>query len=166
MVFLLRRPFRYIIIGVLIIVVGYSLLTFTGILRANPTTVIFSSIQLSPEAVVEGEEATLTITIKNYADKIHGVEFKINTESPLVKFYYPNNKSLIAEPEKVGKNYTTIYPVKVDMPPGSEGTVKLTVKPKIISGFAEYTYRIQFILYADKAPVDSKFIYIKVKSAS
>lgn len=166
MSFLIRRPFVYITAGIIIIVLGYFLLTFAGILKTSPSTIAFSSVSLNPESVVEGEDTTLTLTIKNYGNKVQEVELKINAESPLVKFYHPDNESLIAEPEKVGKNYTTIYPVKVDMFPGSEWEVELLVRSGLISGFAGYKYWIQLLLYADKAPADSKVLYLEVKSAA
>ncbi len=163
--FLIRRPFSYITVGAVIIVVAFLLFTYTGILRVAPSTVSISSAGLSPETTTEGQEAILTFKISNYADKSRRVEFKIRADSPKVKFYYYENNSLIMEPVRLGGNYTTTYPLLKYMAQGEDWGLRLLVKATLDPGDLSYKYRIRLEIYADATLTDSKTVQLEVKSA-
>jgi hypothetical protein len=153
MVFLVRRPFIFITVGVIIVFTSIALISYTGIFTTKPSSPQFSLLSFTPTEVNQGQNITLTIIIKNFSKEIQDVEFNINVTSSRVKFGYTD--SIMLEPTELGKWYIFKYPEKQRMAPDEEWTEILKVIASVPDQSEKYQYSVFFSLYSNGVLTDN-----------
>lgn len=160
MSFLLRRPFIFIVIGVIVIVM---VVAFTGVLTPKPSLPEFSSTTLQQPSITMGQNTTLTITIQNKAQGPKAVQLRIVYSSPQLQFYDKTNKTLSLSSSAVynSVNYTVTYPKTTVMLPNEQWILSIWIKG-LDPGTTSYTYTIYLELYSDNALSQRKSIQLTV----
>jgi len=164
---LLRRPFIYLLAASIVVIFVAVLVGYTGIFieRSPPTpdTPIFTQEpDLIPTRIRLEQEATLRITIRNYAKTLQHVSFRLNTTNPLVSFYHYGNGTLLGKAERKGQYYITTYPVEKALGKDESWSVTLTVKADLLAGDTASTYSIKLELYANGEIADEKTFLLEV----
>lgn len=161
MALLLRRPYIFITIGIIALVV---VIAYTGVLTPKPSLPEFSSVTLGQPSMTMGQNTTLTIVIDNKASNPKPVEFRIicTTGSEELRFYYKINGTLLPEPVWNGRNYTITYPKTRIMNAGEQWTIPLLVKG-VNPGEGDYTYTIYLEVYSENKLSQRKSIQLTVR---
>lgn len=159
MAFLVRKPFIFIIIGIVSLVL---IVQFSGVLRPKPPVEIAPS--LSASTISMNKNVTLTVVIENKGARSYSsVEFRIvgRFNSSQLRFYDGISGASLPEPVLTGSNYTITYPKTWPLDVGG----KLTI-PVIINGLdpriSSITYPIYLEVWADKALSDRKSVQLTV----
>ncbi|MFH0897763.1 MAG: hypothetical protein V1850_06950 [Candidatus Bathyarchaeota archaeon] len=157
MAFLIRRPFVYIIIGIVALVL---VIQFSGILNPKPTIAITTS--LSASSIKMNTNATLTVVIENKGSKQYSVEYHIvGTFASDQLQFYDKITSVVLTPSTTGNNYTINYSSPRKMNTGEQWTISVYVKglnPKATA----YAYTIYLEAWADGALADRKIVQLTV----
>jgi len=156
MAFLIRRPFIYIIIGIVALVL---ILQFSGVFSPKSTTIVITP-SLSPSSIKMNANATLTAVIENKGSRSYSVGYHIVFSSNLLVFSNTNG-TLLPNPVSNGKNYTVTYPKVWNMGSGESGTVVISVKG-LNPGQASFSYVIYLEAWADGALADRKTVQLTV----
>ena len=161
MAFLLKRPFIFIIISVVCIVV---ILQFLSLPPVEPAIVLTPS--LTDDDIVMLEDTTLTAVMENTDTQIHTVEYRVVGifSSEQIEFSFKNG-TLLPKPVWNGHNYTLIYPIKRVMDVGNQWSVSLLLKGLDPEGdFARYTIFLE--AWADNVLSERKSIQLTVRHDS
>jgi len=159
MAFLLRKPFIFIIISVVLVVLVIQL---SGVFAPKPTVVITPS--LASSSISMNKNTTLTVIIENKASRPYSVEYHIvgrfNTSQ--LRFYDKINSAPLPDPVWNGNNYTITYPKVWDMDTGARLNVSVLVKG-LDPGINDITYPIFVEVWTDKILVERKSVQLTVK---
>lgn len=159
MSFLLRRPFIFIVIGVVTIVAVFA---YTGVLTPKPSLPEFSSTTLERSSITMGQNTTLAITIQNKAQDPKTVELKIIYGSSQLQFYDKINKNNLSSSAVYNsRNYTITYPKTLVMNAGEQWGLPIWIKG-LDPGGSSYMYTIYLEIYSDNALSQRKSIQITV----
>lgn len=157
MTFLIRKPFIFIIIGILCVVL---VIHFSGVLKPKPPVVISPS--LASPTISMNKNTTLTVVIENQGTRQYSVEYRIvGTFNSSQLLFYDKISGALLSSSWTGKNYTMIYPLTWNLNTGERRDVSVYVKgldPKIDSA----TYTIFLEVWVDKAFSERKSIQLKV----
>jgi len=157
MAFLIRKPFIFIIIGIVCVVL---IIQFSGVFSPKPTVAISPS--LASSSITMNKNTTLTVIIENKGARPYSVEYRIvgTFKSDQLLFYDKISGALLNSSE-TGKNYTIIYPQTRNMNTGEQWSVSVFVKGLDPKGdFATYTIFLE--VWADKAFSERKSVQLKV----
>lgn len=161
MAFLIKKPFVFIIVGIVCVVL---IIHFSGVFSPKPTVVITPT--LAVPSISMNKNATLTVIIENQGTRPYSVEYRIvgTFGSDQLRFYDKINGTLLPGPVWNGKNYTITYPKTKNMNTGEQWSISVLVKGLDPGGdFAKYTVFLE--VWADKALSDRKSIQLTVTRA-
>ena len=160
MALLFKKPFIFIVTGVIIVVLVIHL---SGVFepRTQPTVIVTPSI--SPSIIRMTESANLTSIIRNSGQSPYLVEYRILGvfNSHQLIFYDTISSENLSNPGWNGENYTIIYPTTWLMNTEEERTISITIEgldPKVDSA----TYTIFVEVYADNVLAERKSIQLTV----
>jgi hypothetical protein len=163
MAFLIKRPFIYIIIGIVCIVIIIQLSRGnTSVL--NPTIDILSVTPIE-SSILANRNTTITIVLENTDSlpRTAGVNI-VYTPTDKLKFYDKINQTILPDPQTTPRNNTIIYPTTLIMQPKEKWTISILVEGLDI-GQEAYTYIITFEAWSDGAFSDTEEIKITVTHA-
>lgn len=157
MAFLLRKPFIYLVIGIIVAVI---LLYYTGSQTPTPATVTFASAALSSSTITLNTTTNLTATIQNRAPTTKTVELRILYGTPNLLFYDKINSTLLSN-QNNGTYYIVRYPKTTKMLSNEQWTIGIIIKG-LDSGSLSNTYNIILELYADNQFSQTKTISLTI----
>ena len=161
--FLIKRPFIYIIIGIVCIVIIIQLSKgSTSIL--NPTLDILSVSPIE-SSILANQNTTITIVIENTAShpRTAGIHI-VYTPTDRLQFYDKINRTLLPDPQTTPNNNTILYPTTLVMQPKEKWTISIVVKGLDI-GQEAYTYIIILEAWSDGEFSDNEAIKLTVTHA-
>lgn len=112
----------------------------------RPTT--FQTASLDIQTIKTGQNANLTVEIKNNAVNEKSVELHIVYDTTKIVFYDKTNKTLLPDPVWNGRNYTIIHPKKGKMSAGTTWGIGITIRG-LDPGISYAMYPITLELYSD-----------------
>jgi len=158
---LLKKPFIYLFVGSIGIIIIAAFAGYLGFF-SNPNTLILTTeTSLSPSRIKVNQDSTLHISIKNQGDGIKRVSFSFNTTNPLVSIHFSNGTAL-GKPEKIGNYYVTTYPVKKLLGKDEGWRVKVIVNAGLLAGDEGSDYSIKVELYEDGELADHRTFTLEV----
>ncbi|UCH37557.1 MAG: hypothetical protein JSV76_07785 [Candidatus Bathyarchaeota archaeon] len=163
MAFLIKRPFIYIIIGIVCIVIIIQLSRGnTSVL--NPTIDILSVTPIE-SSILANRNTTITIVLENTDSlpRTAGIRI-VYTPTDKLKFYDKINRTILPDPQTTPRNNTIIYPTTLIMQPKEKWTISILVEGLDI-GQEAYTYIITLEAWSDGAFSDAEEIKISVTHA-
>lgn len=161
MAFLLRRPFIYVVIAIIAVML---ILAYSGVLTPAPASPSFASTTLTSSPIYIGQNTTLTVAIENKAPSSKSVQFRIFCGSPELKFYDKINGTLLSTPYN-GTYYVMRYPKTRTMLTGEQWSIAITIKG-LDHGSSSVTYTIYLEIYSDNQLYQRKSIQLTVNRQS
>lgn len=161
--FLIKRPFIYIIIGIVLIVIIIQFSRGTPSVL-NPTLDILSVTPLE-SSILANRNTTMTIVLENTDSlpRTAGLHI-VYTPTDKLKFYDKINRTLLPDPQTTSRNNTILYPTTLIMQPNEKWTISLLVEGLDI-GQEAYTYIITFEAWSDGNFSDTEEITLTVTHA-
>ena len=162
MAFLVRRPFAFIIIAIVCVVL---IIQLSGSFNKKPIEIVAVEIipTLKDHQISMMKNTTLTVIIKNKGASLHSVEYRIvgTFASEDLLFYDSITGTLLPSPVWTGSNYTITYPVTRNLNVQEEWGVSVIIKGLDPKGDSA-TYTIFVEVLADGALSERKTIQLKV----
>ena len=158
---LLKKPFIYLFIGSIGIIIIAAFAGYLGFFSNPDTLILTTETNLSPTRIKLNQDSTLHISIKNLGERIKEVSFSFNTTNPHVSIHF-NNGTALGKLEKIGNYYVTTYPVKKLLGKDEGWRVKLIVNAELLAGDEGSDYSIKVELYGDGELMDYKTFTLEV----
>ncbi len=158
---LLKKPFVYLFIASIGIIIIAAFAGYLGFFSNQDALILTTETSLSPTRIKVNQDSTLQISIKNLGDKIKQVSFSFNTTNPLVSIHFSNGTAL-RKTEKIGNYYVTTYPIKKILGKDEGWRVKLIVNAELLAGDEGSDYSIKVELYGDGEIADHRTFTLEV----
>jgi hypothetical protein len=143
MAFLLRKPYIYLIIGILLVIV---IIFFSGIFGPEQFGLVLIVSPIS-SSIQMGQNTTIAAIIENTAPHKQTYEFRIVYTSTNLSYYNGITKEPLVIPVYNGINYTLIY-LNDTLGPNENAELQVIIEGDLPLGVSSKRYTVFFEVYA------------------